>query len=78
MVSRMASCTVPTFRLLCFDSWREIIVIYNSAVDFDFNLPAGVWKVAMEHSDPEAGNDREVTGTLRVQGTAVTVLYRDS
>jgi pullulanase len=59
------------------DPWSEIIVIYNSADDFTYELPAGTWKVAMEKSDPSAGNDREVSGSVVAQGTAVTVLYRE-
>ncbi len=59
------------------DDWSEIIVIYNSAGNFDYKLPAGTWKVAMEKSDPTAGNGREVNGSVPVEGTAVTVLYRD-
>jgi pullulanase len=59
------------------DPWSEIIVIYNSADDFTYELPAGTWKVAMEKSDPSAGKDREVSGSVVAQGTAVTVLHRD-
>ena len=59
------------------DSWREVIVIYNSADNFSYNLPAGEWKVAMEKSDPTAGNGRVVSGSVVAEGTAVTVLYRN-
>ncbi|WOX04528.1 alpha-amylase family glycosyl hydrolase [Microbulbifer pacificus] len=59
------------------DSWGEVIVIYNSADNYTYNLPAGEWKVAMEKSDPAAGNGRVVSGTVAAEGTAVTVLYRD-
>ncbi len=59
------------------DSWSDIIVIYNSADDYTYTLPAGDWKVAMEKSDPTAGNGRVVSGTVVAEGTAVTVLYRD-
>ncbi|MFC6977940.1 hypothetical protein [Microbulbifer taiwanensis] len=59
------------------DSWSEIIVIYNSADNYTHSLPAGDWKVAMEKSDPAAGNGRVVSGSVVAEGTAVTVLYRD-
>ncbi len=59
------------------DSWSEIIVIYNSADDYTHPLPSGEWKVAMEKSDPAAGNGRVVSGTVVAEGTAVTVLYKE-
>lgn len=59
------------------DSWKQIIVIYNSADNFTYSLPAGTWKVAMEKSDPAAGNGREVSGSIVAEGTAVTVLYQE-
>lgn len=59
------------------DSWSEIIVIYNSSNNYTYALPSGTWKVAMEKSDPGAGNGRAVSGSVVAEGTAVTVLYRD-
>lgn len=59
------------------DDWSEIIVIYNSANNYTYSLPSGSWKVAMEKSDPNAGNGRSVSGSIVAEGTAVTVLYRD-
>ncbi|WP_226703933.1 type I pullulanase [Microbulbifer elongatus] len=59
------------------DSWSDVIVIYNSADNFNYTLPSGEWKVAMEKSDPAAGNGRVVSGSVVAEGTAVTVLYRD-
>lgn len=59
------------------DSWSEIIVIYNSADNYNHNLPAGTWKVAMEKSDPTKGNGRNVSGSITAEGTAVTVLYKE-
>ncbi|GAA5218288.1 hypothetical protein GCM10025776_27050 [Corallincola platygyrae] len=59
------------------DSWKEIIVIYNSSDNYTYNLPAGTWRVAMEKSDPAAGNGRQVTGSIVAEGTAVTVLYQE-
>ncbi|AQQ66712.1 pullulanase [Microbulbifer agarilyticus] len=59
------------------DSWSEILVIYNSADNYTHSLPAGEWKVAMEKSDPAAGNGRVVSGSVVAEGTSVTVLYRD-
>ncbi len=58
------------------DTWSEIIVIYNSADNYEYTLPAGEWKVAMEKSDPTAGNGRTVSGSIIAEGTAVTVLYK--
>ncbi|WP_193162053.1 type I pullulanase [Microbulbifer hainanensis] len=58
------------------DSWSDILVIYNSADNYSYSLPAGDWKVAMEKSDPAAGNGRSVNGSVVAEGTAVTVLYR--
>jgi pullulanase len=59
------------------DNWSEIIVVSNSADNYSFELPDGSWKVAMEKSDPTAANGREVSGSILVEGTAVTVLYRE-
>lgn len=58
------------------DDWQEIIVIYNSADNYEYQLPPGSWKVSMEKSDPKAGNEREVSGQITAEGTAVTVLHR--
>ncbi len=57
------------------DSWNEILVIYNSGADFQFQLPAGTWQVAMERSQP-VDQERAVTGFVVAEGTAVTVLHR--
>ncbi len=59
------------------DDWSEIIVIYNSANNYTYTLPSGSWKVAMEKSDPNAGNGRVVTGSIVAEGTAVTVVYKE-
>ena len=59
------------------DSWSDIIVIYNSGGNYSYSLPTGTWKVALEKSDPGAGNGRVVSGSVLVEGTAVTVLYRE-
>lgn len=58
------------------DSWKEIIVIYNSAGNYSYSLPDGTWKVALEPSSSTSGNNREVTGQVVAEGTAVTVVYR--
>jgi pullulanase len=58
------------------DGWQKIIVIYNSANDYEYTLPPGTWHVAMEKSDPKAGNDRPVSGKVVAEGTAVTVLHQ--
>ena len=57
------------------DSWKEILVIYNSGGNFQFQLPAGSWQVAMERSQP-VDQERTVTGLVTAEGTAVTVLHR--
>lgn len=59
------------------DDWPEIIVISNSADNYSYTLPTGTWKVALEKSDPAAGNGREVSGNVMAEGTAVTLLYRE-
>lgn len=60
------------------DAWREILVIYNSADNYSYQLPAGNWKVAMEKgAGPTTGDGREVSGSVVAEGTAVTVLYKD-
>lgn len=58
------------------DTWSRILVIYASGGNFHYSLPAGTWRVAMEKSDPQAGNDRSVSGSVLIEGTAVTVLYQ--
>lgn len=58
------------------DTWSEVIVIYNSADNYEYPLPAGEWKVAIEKSDPTAGNGRTVSGSIIAEGSAVTVLYK--
>ncbi|WP_196139553.1 type I pullulanase [Aliikangiella sp. G2MR2-5] len=59
------------------DSWKDILVIYNSANNYNYSLPSGNWKVAMEKSDPGAGNGRIVSGSILAEGTAVTILYQE-
>ncbi len=59
------------------DDWKEIIVIYNAGENYTYSLPSGTYGVAMEKSDPLAGNGRNVSGSIVAEGTAVTVLYRD-
>jgi len=58
------------------DTWQNIVVIYNSADNYEYPLPSGAWRVAMERSDPQAGNDRSVTGKVVAEGTAVTVVHQ--
>lgn len=58
------------------DSWGRLLLIYNSGANYEQSLPPGEWRVALERSDPSAGNDRIVTGSLIVEGTAVTLLHQ--
>lgn len=58
------------------DSWSTILLIYNSAENYEHPLPPGEWMVALENSDPSAGNDRIVSGSIIVEGTAVTLLHK--
>ena len=58
------------------DTWQDIIVLYNSADNYEYTLPDGTWFVALEKADPAAGNDRPVIGKVVAEGTAVTVLHR--
>jgi pullulanase len=57
------------------DSWKEVIVIYNSGNEFTFSLPGGTWLVAMERSQP-VDQERSVTGSVTAEGTAVTVVHQ--
>jgi pullulanase len=57
------------------DPWSEILVIYNSGPNFDYQLPAGNWSVAMERSLP-VQRERVVTGSITAEGTAATILHR--
>lgn len=57
------------------DPWNDILVIYNSGSNFDYQLPSGNWSVAMERSQP-VQTGRVVSGTITAEGTAVTVLHR--
>jgi pullulanase len=59
------------------DPWQELIVILNSADNYDYHLPPGNWKVAAERSDSSAGHGRPVLGTVTAEGTAVTVVYQE-
>lgn len=59
------------------DDWNRILVIWASGGNFNYPLPSGNWKVAVEKGDPAAGNGRTVSGSVAVEGTAVTVLYQD-
>ena len=59
------------------DTWKNIIVIYNSADNYSYNLPAGTWKVAMEKGNGPTNSPRSVSGSIVAEGTAITVLYQD-
>lgn len=58
------------------DSWSDIIVIANSADNYTYSLPSGTWKVAMEKGNPPVASPRNVSGSITVEGTAITVLYK--
>jgi pullulanase len=59
------------------DTWNRILVIYASGGNFNYPLPSGNWKVAIEKNNPGLGNGRTVSGSVAIEGTAVTVLYQD-
>jgi pullulanase len=59
------------------DSWKEILVIYNSADNYDYPLPDGKWKVAMEKGKGPSAAGGEVSGSVVAEGTAVTLLYKE-
>lgn len=58
------------------DSWSEILVIYNSADNYSYSLPAGNWQVAMQNGEGYQANGPMVSGSIVAQGTAVTVLFK--
>jgi pullulanase len=57
------------------DTWKEIVVIYNSGSAFTLPLPSGTWSVTMERSQP-VDHERSVGVSVTAEGTAVTVLHR--
>lgn len=59
------------------DTWKDIIVIYNSADNYTYSLPAGTWKVAMEKGNGPTSSPRNVSGSIVAEGTAITVLYQE-
>lgn len=58
------------------DSWRKILVIFNSGANQMIALPKGSWRVAMEKSQPHLADGREVLKTITVEGTAITILFQ--
>ena len=58
------------------DSWKEIMVIYNSGANQEITLDPGAWHVALEKSAPNIDGDRTVSGGVTAEGTAVTILYK--
>ena len=56
---------------------EEFLLLYNSGVPFDYPLPPGSWRVAMRDGGVSPiGREEVVQGTIRVDGTAVTALFR--
>ena len=58
------------------NSWKDIVVIYNSGPNYQFTLDPGTWYVALEKSAPNSSGDRPVSGSVTAEGTAVTIVYR--
>ena len=58
------------------DSWKEIVVIYNSGPNQEITLDPGDWHVALEKSAPNIDGDRTVSGGITAEGTAVTIVYK--
>ncbi len=58
------------------DSWNEIMVIYHSANNFQYTPDGTGWKVAVSGSNANVGGTA-VSGSVTVEGTAVTVLYKE-
>jgi type I pullulanase len=56
------------------DSWSKILVIYNSGNNFAYTLPSGTWNLAVEKENGAASGS--YTGSITIEGTAVTVLYQ--
>ncbi len=55
---------------------EELIVIYNSGAPIDYYLPDGEWKVAMRNGAPVL-DEPSVNSKIWVDGTAVTIVYRN-
>jgi len=67
------------------DTWSDIIVIYNSGGNYNFNLPIGnngtdTWDIAVQNGSGYDSNSttviKQTGGTLKAEGTSVTVLYQ--
>lgn len=58
------------------DSWKQVIVIYNSGPDYTVSLPAGTWNLIMSDGNPPTTSGAAVTGSVVAAGTAVTILYQ--
>ncbi len=58
------------------DSWKQIIVIYNSGPDYTVSLPAGTWHLIMSGGNPPTMSGTTVTENIVAAGTAVTILYQ--
>jgi pullulanase len=57
------------------DAWKDILMLYVSGDNYTHVLPTGDWKVAVEKQVGNAGG-RVVNGSISVEGTAMTILYR--
>ena len=53
---------------------EELVLVFNSGPDQGYQLPSGQWTMAVEGG--VSTRDRQVSGNVRIAGTAVTVLYR--
>lgn len=58
------------------DSWGKILLIANSGANRAVALPPGDWRVAVEQSSAEAGNDRVVNDSFTAEGTALSILHQ--
>ena len=54
---------------------EELFLILNSGSDREFQLPPGEWTLAIENS--VSTRDRKVSGTIKIAGTAITLLFKN-
>jgi len=57
-----------------FDTWDDILIIYNPSDDYSATLPAGNWSIALQNN--EANSTGSASGTVLVKGSSMMVLHK--